>query len=37
MVHPQVLENVGIDPANLKGLPLGGIERLAMINLGLVI
>lgn len=35
MVHPNVLENVGIDPKKYKGFAFGvGIERLAMVKYG---
>jgi len=36
MVHPQVLENVGIDPTEYQGFAFGvGIERLAMLKYGI--
>ena len=36
MVHPQVLKNVGIDPAQYQGFAFGiGIERLAMLKYGI--
>jgi phenylalanyl-tRNA synthetase alpha chain len=35
MVHPQVLSNVGIDPARYRGFAFGlGVERLAMLLYG---
>lgn len=35
MVHPNVLENVGIDPEEFTGLAFGlGVERLAMLRYG---
>lgn len=35
MVHPQVLKNVGVDPAVYQGFAFGvGIERLAMLKYG---
>lgn len=35
MVHPNVLENVGIDPAEFSGYAFGmGVERLAMLRYG---
>ena len=35
MVHPQVLENVGIDSERYTGFAFGmGIERLAMLRFG---
>lgn len=35
MVHPNVLENVGIDPENFQGYAFGiGVERLAMLRYG---
>ncbi|HEX9998312.1 MAG TPA: phenylalanine--tRNA ligase subunit alpha [Abditibacterium sp.] len=36
MVHPKVLENVGVDPEKYTGFAFGfGIERLAMIKFGI--
>jgi phenylalanyl-tRNA synthetase alpha chain len=36
MVHPQVLENCGIDPAEYQGFAFGmGIERVAMLKYGI--
>ncbi len=36
MVHPKVLENVGVDPEKYSGFAFGfGIERLAMIKFGI--
>ena len=36
MVHPQVLENCGIDPAEYQGFAFGmGIERIAMLKYGI--
>jgi phenylalanyl-tRNA synthetase alpha chain len=36
MVHPQVLENVGINPREFKGFAFGlGVERIAMLRYGI--
>ncbi|MGH8596833.1 MAG: phenylalanine--tRNA ligase subunit alpha, partial [Gammaproteobacteria bacterium] len=36
MVHPQVLENVGINPERYRGFAFGlGVERLAMLMYGI--
>jgi len=36
MVHPRVLENVGVDPGKFTGLAFGmGVERLAMLQYGI--
>ena len=36
MVHPQVLKNCGIDPAEYQGFAFGmGIERVAMLKYGI--
>ena len=36
MIHPNVLHNVGVDPAIYKGFALGmGIERFAMLKYGI--
>jgi phenylalanyl-tRNA synthetase alpha chain len=36
MVHPQVLKNCGIDPAEFQGFAFGmGIERVAMLKYGI--
>lgn len=36
MVHPKVLQNVGYDPARLRGFAFGmGLERLAMLRYGI--
>jgi phenylalanyl-tRNA synthetase alpha chain len=36
MVHPKVLQNCGIDPAEYQGFAFGmGIERVAMLKYGI--
>ncbi len=36
MVHPKVLQNAGIDPAEWQGFAFGlGIDRLAMLKYGI--
>jgi phenylalanyl-tRNA synthetase alpha chain len=36
MVHPNVLKNVGIDPASHRGFAFGGsIDRIAMLRYGI--
>ena len=36
MVHPSVLQNVGIDPNEYQGYALGlGIDRMAMLKYGI--
>jgi len=36
MVHPEVFENVGIDPEKYSGFAFGlGIDRIAMIKFGI--
>ena len=36
MVHPEVLQNVGLDPEEWKGFAFGGgVDRLAMLKYGI--